>query len=89
MGAVGVDAGLEPGPGVHELHEREAGGDLTDHGSGSGQGHLVLGHSSGHGVDAGLGTQVADSGTVALTSLYSFTSQTVIRKEPRFIENYL
>ena len=64
MGAVGVDAGLEPGPGVHELHEREAGGDLADHGSGGGQGHLVLGHPSGHGVDAGLGTQVADSSTV-------------------------
>lgn len=40
--AVGVEAGLEPGPGVHQLGVRERAGDFAHHGLGRVQRHFVL-----------------------------------------------
>ena len=65
MGSIGVDARLEPRPGVHELHELEAGRDLAHHGLSGRKRHLVLRNASGDGIYAGLGSQIADTGTVA------------------------
>ncbi len=64
VGAVGVDAGLEPDPGVTDLRVREGAGDLVDHGFGTDQGDLVLGDSGLDGVANGLAAEVADAGTV-------------------------
>ena len=64
VGPVGVDARLEPRPGVHELHELEAGCDLAHHGLRGRQRHLVFRHPGGYGLYAGLGPQVADAGAV-------------------------
>ena len=46
--AVGVDARLEPGPGVHQLDEGKALGDAADHGRCRGQRDLVLGNAGLH-----------------------------------------
>ena len=45
VGAVGVDARLEPGPGVHQFDEGKGVGDLADHRVGPGDGDLVFGHA--------------------------------------------
>ena len=65
VGAVGVDAGLEPGPCVHQLHKGEVGGDLADHCGGRGQGDLLLGNAGSDSLDTCLTTKVTDPGTVA------------------------
>ena len=64
VGAVGVDAGLEPHPGVTDFRVREGPGDLVDHGFGADQRDLVFGDAGGDGVADGLPAQVADPGTV-------------------------
>ena len=46
--AVGVDARLEPGPGVHQFNEGEALGNAADHGRCRGQRDLVLGNAGLH-----------------------------------------
>ena len=62
--AVGVDAGLEPDPGVADLRVGEGAGDLVHHGLGADERHLVLGDAGGDGVADGLAAQVADPGAV-------------------------
>ena len=60
--AVGVDAGLEPGPGIHQFDEGEGGRDLPDHGVGRCHGDLMLRHAGGHGVGTGRTTDIANPG---------------------------
>src|SRR6478735_7743081 len=64
VGAVGVDAGLEPYPGVTDFRIREGPGDLVDHGFGADQGDFVLGDAGCDGVADGFAAQVADAGAV-------------------------
>src|SRR6478735_12518463 len=64
VGAVGVDAGLEPHPGVADLAVREGPGDLVHHGLGADEGHFVLGDAFADGVADGFAAQVADAGAV-------------------------
>ena len=60
VGAVGVDAGLEPHPGVAHLAVREGLRDLAGHGLGAGQRHLELLHTGVDGVLDRLAADVAD-----------------------------
>ena len=64
MGAVGVDPGLEPHPGVPQFGVRVAPGDLPDHRLGAGQGDLVLRDTLRDGRDDGGAAEVADPGAL-------------------------
>ena len=65
MRAVGVDAGLEPGPCVHQLDKGEGIGDLADHRVGRCDGDLVFRDACLDGRHAGRAAHVADARTLA------------------------
>ncbi|MNQ88908.1 hypothetical protein D3C85_1041970 [compost metagenome] len=65
MRAVGVDAGLEPGPGVHQLDVGEGAGDLAHHRLGGVQGHFVFRHLILQGFDHCGTADVGDTRAVA------------------------
>jgi hypothetical protein len=64
MRAIGVEPGLEPGPGVHQLGLREAFGNFPHHRLGGMQRHLVLGHLLTQGLDHRRPTDVGHLCTV-------------------------
>ena len=64
MRAVGVDAGLEPGPGVHQFGVREGTGDFAHHGLSGVQGHFVFRNLITQGFDDGSTTDVRYPGTL-------------------------
>ena len=62
VGAVGVEAGLEPGPGVEKLAVGPDLGDLADHRGGGMERDLVLRDADGDCLDAGGSADVGDAG---------------------------
>ena len=62
MRAVGVDAGLEPGPCIHQFTLGPGFRDLAHHGRGRVQRNLMFRHADGHGLDAGAAAQIGDAG---------------------------
>ncbi len=65
VGSVGVEAGLEPGPGIHQLGIGKAARDLAHHGLGRVQGDLVLADPFGDGFDAGRAPEIGDPRALA------------------------
>ncbi|MDT4846894.1 hypothetical protein FQZ97_809370 [compost metagenome] len=63
--AVGVDAGLEPGPGVHQLDVGEGPGDLADHRLGGVQRDFVFRHLVMQRLDDGRPADIGDACAVA------------------------
>ena len=61
VGAIGVDARLEPRPGIHQLGVREGPRDLAHHGAGRVQRHFVLRHAHRDRLDACRPAHVGDA----------------------------
>ncbi len=65
MGAVGVEAGLEPDPGVADLGVREGAGDLGLHGVAAGLRNLELGGALADRIADGLAAEIGDARALA------------------------
>ena len=71
VGAVGIDARLEPHPGVAQFGVREGARDLADHRVRPCDRHLVFGHTLGDRGADGLAAEVTDACACLISSISS------------------